>query len=49
MDRKMQHETSCEIASSSNKSNYSDEYDDDNDSLGCAINDYNGIFYGELC
>ena len=41
-------ETSYEMVSSSNKSNYSEEYDDDDDSLGCAMNDYNRIFYGKL-
>lgn len=28
------------------KSNYSDEYDEDDDSLGCALNEYNRIFHG---
>ncbi len=41
------HVKSSEMVRLSNKSNCSDEYDDDNDSLGCAISDYNKVFYGE--
>ena len=39
-------EASCDVDSSTTKSNYSDDFDDDNDSLGCALNDYNRLFYG---
>ena len=28
------------------RTNYSEDDDDDDDSLGCALNDYNAVFYG---